>query len=54
MLLIKAPFVVTYGYHYHQFAKIENQPIKAQLIKLLIKPVLKKANKIIVTSTHDR
>jgi len=54
MLLIKKPFLVTYGYHYHQFAQVEKMPIKAQLIKLFIKPVLKKAGKIIATSKENK
>ena len=53
MLFISKPYLVTYGYHYHQFAKIEKQPLKAQLINLIIKPVLKKANQIIVTSQEN-
>lgn len=54
LLLTNKPSVVTYGYHYHQFAKIEKQPLKAKLIKLVIKPVLKKASKIIVTSAENQ
>ena len=54
LLLINKPFVVTYGYRYDQFAKIENQPLKATIIKILIKPILKKAFKIIVTSDENQ
>jgi glycosyltransferase involved in cell wall biosynthesis len=54
MLFINKPFVVTYGYHYAQFARIELKPIKAKLMNLLIKPVLKKASNIIVTSLENQ
>ena len=54
VIFINKPSVVTYGYHYHQFAQVENHPIKAKLIKLIIKPVLKKATKIIVTSRENQ
>ncbi|MBU1085647.1 glycosyltransferase family 4 protein [Patescibacteria group bacterium] len=54
LLFISKPSVVTYGYHYHQFASIENHPIKAKLISLIIKPVLNKAIKIIVTSIENQ
>ncbi len=53
LLFINKPSVVTYGYHYHQFAKIEKQPLKANLINLIIKPILTKTSQIIVTSTEN-
>lgn len=54
LLLIKKPSLVTYGYHYHKFAAIEKKLIRAKIISLLIKPILKKATKIIVTSTENQ
>lgn len=54
MLFINKPSVVTYGYHYHQFAKIEKKPIRAMLINLTTRPVLNKAQKIIVTSKENQ
>ncbi len=54
LLFINKPFVVTYGYHYHQFAQIEKKPFKSFLIKQSIKPILNKANSIIITSTENK
>lgn len=54
IIFIKKPSVVTYGYHYHQFAKIEKKPLKALIINLIIKPILLKAQKIIVTSKQNQ
>ena len=47
------PYVVTYGYHYHQFARIEGYPLKAKLISRLIRPVLNQAKSIIVPSQEN-
>ncbi len=54
LLFINKPFVVTYGYHYKQFAKIEKQPFKVMVISLIIKPILKKATKIIITTIENQ
>jgi len=48
--LFHKPYVITYGYHYQQFAQIEGYPIKARLMSWLIMPVLNRAREIIVTS----
>jgi len=53
-LFINKPFIVTYGYHYGQFARLEGSPIKAQLMNWLVRPILKKAKKIIVTSKTNQ
>jgi glycosyltransferase involved in cell wall biosynthesis len=53
-LFINKPFVITYGYHYHQFAQIEGHPLKAKLMSLVIKPILNQAKKIIVTSQENQ
>jgi len=53
-LLIKKPFIVTYGYHYDKFAKVEGKPIKAKLLSWLIRPVLNSAGKIIITSKENQ
>lgn len=44
------PFIVTYGYKYHEFAKLEGRPFVAWLLKVLEFAVLKKADRIIVTT----
>lgn len=49
-IFYKIPFVVTYGYKYHQFAKIEGKFLIAILIKILEVLTLKAANGIIVTT----
>jgi len=54
LLFIKRPSVVTYGYHYHQFARIEGQSFKGKLINWFIRPVLNQATKIIVTSKENQ
>lgn len=54
LLFINKPSVITYGYHYDQFAKIEKQPFKAMVINFIIKPILKKATKIIVTTIENQ
>ncbi|GAI74514.1 unnamed protein product, partial [marine sediment metagenome] len=51
--LYKKPYLVTYGYHYSQFARIEKQPFKARLMTIGVKPVLKNAQKIITTSEDN-
>jgi len=52
--IYKKPYLVTYGYHYHQFAQIEKQSIKAKLMFFLIKPILYFTNKVIVTSEENK
>jgi len=49
-LFFRKPFIVTYGYAYVQFAKLENQKIRAFLIKLARGFILKQAHKVIVTT----
>jgi len=52
--IYKKPYIATYGYHYHEFAQIEKQPLKAKLMFFLVKPILYFANKIIVTSNENK
>lgn len=49
-LFYKIPYVVTYGYKYHQFAKVEGKLMRSFLFKILEYFAVKFANGIIVTT----
>jgi len=49
-LFFKKPFIVTYGYDYVQFARLEGQKIRPVFLKLLEKIVLNQAEGVIVTT----
>lgn len=49
-IFYQIPFVATYGYKYHQFAKIEGKFVAANFLKILELLALKAAGGIIVTT----
>lgn len=49
-IFYKNPFLVTYGFKYHEFAKIEGKFLTAFFLKFLEKIILKFADGIIVTT----
>ena len=49
-IFFKKPFVINFGYDYISFAKIEGKLIQSLLYKLILNPILKVADAIIVTS----
>jgi len=49
-IFYKIPYIVTYGYKYHQFAKIEGKLIRAIFLKILEFLVLKFSDGVIVTT----
>lgn len=52
-LILKKPYLVTYGYDYAEFARIEGQPVLAFLLKIIIPLVLGSAERVIVTDPDN-
>ena len=50
-IFFKKPYVVSNNYDYVRFARVENRPLLAHLLKLIIPPILKYADKIITPKT---
>ena len=52
-LIFGKPLVVTYGYDYVRFAQIEDRPVLALLLKLVVRLVLAAADRVIVTDPKN-
>ncbi|GAI42572.1 unnamed protein product, partial [marine sediment metagenome] len=49
-IFLTKPFIFTYGYDYADFAKLENQNIKAILLKILERIAVKFSSGVIITN----